>query len=125
MVLGLSGIAVVCWDLASVARWRPIALLGLPLCLAGATATHLYAILMIVPLAMGELARTWERRRVDWLVWVGLLPALLMFVPGNPIIAKIRGLTEVACPLTLSSRKGEACWRCSPSMPSCWLRPCG
>ena len=36
MVLGFSSAAVVCWDLTQKTRWRRVALLALPVCLAGA-----------------------------------------------------------------------------------------
>jgi hypothetical protein len=96
MVLGFSGAAVVCWDLAHARRWRRLALLGLPLCLAAAIATHFYAVLVIVPLAVGELARTLERRRIDWLVWAGCLAPGLILLPINPVVGHVRGLREVA-----------------------------
>jgi hypothetical protein len=96
MVLGFSGAAVVCWDLAHDRRWRWSALIGLPICLVAAIASHFYAVLVIAPLALGELARTMERRRVDWLLWgVCLAPALILW-PANPVVAHVRGLREVA-----------------------------
>jgi len=96
MVLGFSGAAMLCWDLARDTRWRPVALVGLPLCLAGAIATHLYAVLLVVPLGLGELARTMERRRVDWWVWFGLAIVGLLLLPVNPVVARIAGLKELA-----------------------------
>lgn len=96
IVLAFSGAAVVCWDLTRDPRWRPLALLGLPICLAAAVATHLYAILLVVPLAAAELARTVEQRRVDWWVWVGLIAVGLWLLPMNPIVAHIRQLTELS-----------------------------
>jgi hypothetical protein len=101
MVLGFSSAAVVCWDLTQKTRWRRVALLALPVCLAGAIATHLYAILVVVPLAMGEIARGIERRRVDWWVWVGLMAACLVSLPANPIVSHIRHVPE----LTLRSHR--------------------
>jgi hypothetical protein len=96
MVLAFSGAAMVCWDLAHGTRWRRIALIGLPISLAGAIATHLYAILVIFPPALGELARTIERRRVDWLVWLSLAAAGLVFLPAYPVISHIGGQPELA-----------------------------
>ena len=96
IVLAFSGAAVVCWDLAHHTRWRRIALLGLPIFLAAAITTHLYAVLVVVPLALAELARTMERRQVDWWVWVGLAALALLFLPANPTISKIRGLAWLA-----------------------------
>jgi hypothetical protein len=95
MVLAFSGAAVVCWDLAHHTRWRPVALLGLPIVLTAAIATHVYAVLVVVPLALAELARTAERRRVDWWVWIGLVVVALWFLPANPMLSRIRRLPWV------------------------------
>ncbi|MGH7786420.1 MAG: ArnT family glycosyltransferase [Candidatus Binatia bacterium] len=96
MVLGFCGAAVVCWDLASDARWRRVALLGLPIFLAGAIAAHTFAILVVVPLALAELARTLERRHVDWVVWMGLVAATLVILPVNPVVAHLRRSPNLA-----------------------------
>jgi hypothetical protein len=96
MVLAFSGAAVVCWDLARGTRWRRIGLIGLPTCLAGAIATHLYAILVVFPPVLGELARTIERRRVDWLVWSSLAATGLVFLPAYPVIAHVGARPELA-----------------------------
>lgn len=96
LVLGLCGAAVVCWDLARDTRWRRLALIGLPLFLAGAVATHAYAILVVVPLALAELTRTLARRRADWWVWAGLMAGALVILPVNPVIPQIRRTPELA-----------------------------
>jgi hypothetical protein len=95
MVLAFSGAAIVCWDLAQHSRWRRVALFGLPICLTAAIATHLYAALVVVPLALAELTRTMERRKVDWWVWTGLVVVALWFLPANPVISRIRRLPWV------------------------------
>jgi hypothetical protein len=96
MVLGFSAAAVVCWDLVHTARWRRLALPGLTVFLAAAIGSHLYAVVILVPLALGELVRTTQRRRVDWFVWVALLVAGLVFLPPNPLLSHIRRLPELA-----------------------------
>src|SRR5262249_22574769 len=96
MVLGFAGAAVVCWDLARSPRWRPVALLGLPVCLALAVATHFYAVLLVVPLALAELARSLKRRRTDWWVWLGLVSVALVISPTNPLVAHVRRSPEFA-----------------------------
>lgn len=96
MVLAFASAAVVCWDLAHDRRWRFVALLGLPISLAAAIATHAYAVLVVVPLALAELTRTMERRRVDWFVWMGLVAVGFLFLPANPVLSHIRHLPEVA-----------------------------
>ena len=96
MVLGFAAAAVVCWDLTQQRRWRPWARIGLPIALAGAIMTHLYAVLIVPPLALAELARSIERRRVDWVVWLGLIAPAVVVLPINPVIAHINRLPELA-----------------------------
>jgi hypothetical protein len=91
IVLACSAAAVVCWDLTNHSEWRRVARLGLPICLAAAIATHLYAVLVIVPLALAELARTAERRQRDWSTWTGIAFAILFFA-ANLSIVSIRRL---------------------------------
>ena len=96
MAAGFSAAAVLCWDLVDDTRWRRVALFGLPVFLAAAIASHLYAVLVVVPLGLAELARTIERRRVDWLVWMGLVAVGLLLLPANPVIFHIFHLPELA-----------------------------
>jgi hypothetical protein len=124
MVLGFAGAAVVCWDLTQHRRWRSLALLGLPIALAGAIATHLYAVLIVLPLALAEVARSMERRRVDWPVWLGLIAASVLLLPVNPVVAHIRGLPELA--MRASRRRVSASelmelWGQFLSLPAAYL----
>lgn len=96
MALAFASAAVVCWDLAHDRRWQVVALLGLPISLVGAIATHTYAVLVAVPLALAELTRTMERRRVNWFVWMGLVAVGFLFLPANPVLSHIRHLPELA-----------------------------
>src|SRR5262249_46897538 len=95
IVLAFSAAAVVCWDFLRDLRWRRPALIALPLCLAAAISTHLYAVLVIVPLALAELVGAIERRKVDWWPWVGLAVSTLVLLPANPVIVRIRSLVEL------------------------------
>jgi hypothetical protein len=90
IALGLCGAAVVCWDLADETRWRRAVLLGLPVCLVAAAATHLYAALLVLPLALAELGRSLERRRLDWWTWAALASVALVILPTNPLVSHIR-----------------------------------
>ncbi len=89
MVTGFAATAIVCWDFVYDTRWRRVALLGLPISLAAAIGTHPYAVLVVIPLALGEIARMMQRRRVDWWVWMGLVVVGLMLLPANPITSHI------------------------------------
>jgi hypothetical protein len=95
IVLGFAGAALVCWDGAREPRWRGVALVSLPVCLAAAVATHVYAVLMVVPLALAELARSFADRRADWWVWLGLAAPALVLWPTNPLFAHLRTSAEL------------------------------
>ena len=84
LVLGFCGLALVCWQAATENVRRSWALLGLFAACAGAVGSHYGAVMLVFPLALGELVRSISRRKVDWPVWLafcgGGLP-LLVFLP--------------------------------------------
>lgn len=77
VVLGFCGLALICWQQAADEKDRSRSwwLLGLAASLAGALLNHAYAVLLFVPLALGELARLVRRRRIDWPMMATLLIA--------------------------------------------------
>ena len=77
LVLAFAALALVCWQLATEGAHRRTALIGLSLSLGLASSSHYYAGLLLVPLGLGELARTFVVRRVDVAVWVAFAGALL------------------------------------------------
>ena len=84
LVMGFTASALVCWQSACEREPRRWALAGLTLSLAGALMSHCYAVLVFVPLGLGELVRTWRARRIDWPVWLstGLAaPLVLTYLP--------------------------------------------
>ena len=92
IVLGLCGVALVCWQsLAEGTRWRLVALFGLAASLGAAFACHYYAVLALIPFACGEAARTISRRRVDVPVWAALAASLVPLLLFLPLINAARG----------------------------------
>lgn len=91
-LLGLSSIALVCWQLAVRGRARWLALVGLWLCLATALGMQYYAVLSFAAIGLGELLRTWRTRHIDWPVWAALglatapLPFLLPLIRSNLVL---------------------------------------
>lgn len=84
LLLGLSCIALVCWQQVCRGRGRRLALLGLCLSLATALGMQWYAVLSFAAIGFGELVRIWRSRRVDWLVWLALgfaTTPLFFFLP--------------------------------------------
>ncbi len=83
LVLGFSGLALLCWQ-AAEGRGRRWALAGLALSVAVAISSHYYAVLIVCPIALGEVVRSFTRRRIDLWVWLmfalGLAP-LGLYLP--------------------------------------------
>ncbi len=84
LVLGFSGLALLCWQSAAERRCRKLSLIGLATSFAAAVSTHYYAVLLLFPLALGEVARSLSRRRLDVPIWVAFgaaMTPLLLFLP--------------------------------------------
>lgn len=84
LVLGFSGLAVLCWQRVTKRSGRVWWLVGLAASGAAAISSHYYAVLLLVPLGVGELVRSWSDRRIDYPVWAALgltLLPLLVFYP--------------------------------------------
>ncbi len=77
LVLGFGSLALLCWLCASDGRRRACALPGLSLSLMLAVGSHYYAILLLLPLGVGELVRWLIIRRVDWAVATAFTGAVL------------------------------------------------
>lgn len=91
LLLGLYGLALLCWYLAQGSAAAPErrpnriwALVGLSLSIALAITSHYFGILILVPVACGEIARTFERRRLDWAMIAAIaagFAAVLLILP--------------------------------------------
>ena len=85
-VLGCCGLALVCWQSAAEGERRGIALAGLALSLGAAVASHYYAVLLFIPLLLGEMVRWLSRRRVDPAMGLALLAGLVPLALLLPLI---------------------------------------
>jgi len=89
IVLACCVLMLLCWQRATEATPRRMALVGLSLSLAVAMCNHYYASLLVVPIAVGELVRSRDSRKLDWPVWIALvvgavpLPFFLPLVRGG------------------------------------------
>jgi Dolichyl-phosphate-mannose-protein mannosyltransferase len=84
LVLAFSAVALLCWIWAAEGRHRVPALAGLAVSLAAAMSSHYYAVLVLFPLGLGEVARSLRRKRIDAGVWLVLglsLAPLVVFLP--------------------------------------------
>src|SRR5262249_17409305 len=84
IVLGCAGLTLVCWQSAAEGHYRKVSLIGLAVSVAAAVSNHYYAVLLLVPLAVGEAARSIALRRLDLPIWIALgsaMTPLLLFLP--------------------------------------------
>ena len=93
LVLGFCGLSLVAWQSASSGRYRRFAVAGLFFSLTAALLTHCYAVLILVPLGLGELVRTLRQRRIDWPVWIALLSASCCVLSYFPLLGASRGVS--------------------------------
>src|SRR5579862_6883989 len=93
LVLGFFGLAFISWQAAmdrSSRRWLPLT--GLAASLTGAALCHCYAFLLFIPFGLGELVRTFVRKRFDAAVWCALLvPAIVSVITVLPLLRAVRG----------------------------------
>jgi len=90
LVLGFSALGLVAWqtrDRGPAARLAPLLCF---LAVTSATLTHYYAVLVLVPLAAGEIVRVFRRRAIDWTMWAALGLAPLSVLIVWPLIAAAR-----------------------------------
>ena len=70
LLLGMTGLALVCWQAAGEERGKGVATAGLAVSLAAATSFHYFGALIAVPLALGEVVRTVMEKRVNYRIWL-------------------------------------------------------
>jgi hypothetical protein len=84
LVLGFSGLALLCWQAATERDRRPLWLAGLAASLAAAISCHYHAIFVLAALALAEAVRSRTLRRLDVPLWAALglsVAPLLAFLP--------------------------------------------
>jgi hypothetical protein len=98
LMLGFCAAAVFFWDLAGD-RWRrSTACVALALSLAAAVASHLFAVLVVAPLAAAEITRSWARGRINWSVWIGMLASTLIVIPLWSTLPNTERIGRLASP---------------------------
>ena len=68
LLLGLYALSLLCWYTAAAKEKGPrmLPLAGLAVAIALAITSHYFGVLVLLPVSIGELARTVQRRRFDW-----------------------------------------------------------
>jgi len=95
VLVGFVGLALVGWQAASdeEQRWRNLGLAGVAIGLAGALASHVFALLLYFPFGIAELWRWLERKRPDWGIAIAFLASLAPVAFYPPLLAASRQLT--------------------------------
>ena len=87
LILLWTALGLFFWRMAAGNRHRGVALAGLAVLFAGAVCLHYYAPFHMLAIVVAEAARTWQRRKIDWIVWgvfgcgVLGLPLILPLLP--------------------------------------------
>jgi 4-amino-4-deoxy-L-arabinose transferase-like glycosyltransferase len=90
LVLGLAAAAVLCHQLRADSLRPRLAVVGLALALAGATAMHYYGAMVVVPLALAEAVRVGRRRELDRAVVATLFAPLVPLAVSIPLLQEAR-----------------------------------
>jgi 4-amino-4-deoxy-L-arabinose transferase-like glycosyltransferase len=91
LVLAFGALALVSWQLATEGVRPRLMVPGLFVALFLATSSHYYAVLILVPLVLGELVRTALLRKADWRVWLAFSGSLLPLVAFIQLVRASHG----------------------------------
>ena len=70
LVCGFSALAMLSWLRSAAHRNRAVYVPLLAVALAAAVASHYYAALVVIALALGESVRTRYTKKIDWPIWI-------------------------------------------------------
>lgn len=90
-LIAFGSLSLLCWQLAT--EKKRLALVGLSVSLAAAFYSHYYGVLLFVPLVLGEIWRSFERRRVAWSIWLAFALGIAPLVALLPLIKAARQYT--------------------------------
>ena len=89
--MGLTALAFWLWSESTAGEtWSNLAAVGLAVTLAAAISTHWYAVLLVIPLGLGEVERTLRTGRVAPNVWLALGLGFLPLLFYGPLLANGR-----------------------------------
>jgi hypothetical protein len=90
LVLGFAAAAILCHQLRADGVRPRLAVVGLALALAAATAVHYYGALVVVPIALAEAVRASMRRELDRSVVAALFAPLVPLAVSIPLLQEAR-----------------------------------
>lgn len=86
LLFGFFGGVLLCWQKAIQPGPRTKTLLLLAFCVLGMVLSHVFAILMLLPFVVAEIARLFQTRRPDWPLWLAFALPLIGIVSYAPLI---------------------------------------
>jgi hypothetical protein len=94
LVSGFTALAMLAWLRLGAYRRRSFYVPCLAAALVAAVASHYYAILIVIPLALGELIRTRLIRKIDWPIWIAFSSSLVPILAFFGTIRSARGYSS-------------------------------
>jgi hypothetical protein len=91
-MMGCSALALFCWDGIQRSSRKTAWRIALTLSLMAAFSTHFYSILLLFPLACGELAKWIVRKRLDWATLFSIALGLIPYLFWSPILINAKHL---------------------------------
>ena len=116
LMLGFAGLALVCWQEATIRSKRGWFLAGFTLSLAAALMSHCYAVLIFLPFGFAEIVRQYRERTMDWKMWAALVAPMGCVAVYFPLFANLTSYT-------LGNYSFRVQWTAIPEVYERWLTP--
>lgn len=86
VMLGCAALGLLSWQLACDGVRRGLALCGIAIGVAGAVSSHYYATYLAAAIAVGEVVRSVERRKIDVPIWAALAAGVSPLAAFAPLL---------------------------------------
>jgi hypothetical protein len=94
LVCGFAALAMLSWMRAAGHQRRAVYLPLLAVALASGVASHYYAALVVVALALGEMVRTYHTKKIDWPIWIAFVGTCVPILAFLGTIRSARGYSS-------------------------------
>ena len=94
LIIACCCLGLFCWQLATEHICRKWAFFGLGFSLGAGLFLHFYAVLLFVPLVIGELSRSFRSKSIDWPIWIAIALGASLIIPLIPLILKVKAYSE-------------------------------
>lgn len=94
LIIACCCLGLFCWQLATEHICRKWALFGLVFSLGAGLFLHFYAVLLFVPIVIGELSRSFRSKSIDWPIWIAIALGASLIIPLIPLIVKAKTYSE-------------------------------